>query len=134
MNPSSGDTQILLVDRQDHWRESAAWALADAGFDVTGTDDYKLPAGSDKLLIDLVVLGCARIGPEETGLIREMARHKLHVIVLSTSLPWDSMRSAFLAGAYDVTEKTYEAERVVDLVRQTLATLSSRDQYLLAQG
>lgn len=118
---------ILLIDRQHSWRERATHALQRAGFAVEALDSYDLPEEllhHDRQRPDLVVLGCASVGPEEQSLINAVLLQQWHLLVLSTSLPWHTMRALFRVGANDVTDKPYDAEVLVTTVNQALESIS----------
>lgn len=115
--------RILLIDRQLYWREVYAHALRSAGFTVCALDTYTyLPfpdclKGADP---DLVVLGCVSVRPEEQQLITQILACKHRLLVLSLSLPWHVMRSLFLQGVDDITDKPCDPADVVHFVSQIL--------------
>lgn len=120
---------ILLIDKQHSWRERSAHALELAGFTVEALDSYRLPEEllyHDRQRPDLVVLGCASVGPEEQSLINEVLLQQWHLLVLSTSLPWHTMRALFRVGANDVTDKPYDADVLVTTVNEALESISER--------
>jgi DNA-binding NtrC family response regulator len=120
---------ILLIDKQNSWRERSAHALRLAGFAVEALDTYTLPEAllhHDDHRPDLVVLGCASVGPEEQSLINEVLLQQWHLLVLSTSLPWHTMRALFRVGANDVTDKPYDADLLVTTVNQALESIAER--------
>lgn len=114
--------RILIIDKQDYWRKFSKRVLEQAGFFVIDTDNYA--CGDKNSIIDLdlalVVLGCATIGPEETEVIKRILKYKQKLLVLSTSLPWQAMRSIFLLGAEDVTNKPYESKYLLEIVKNAL--------------
>jgi DNA-binding response OmpR family regulator len=127
-----GSKRILLIDSQQHWRETATSALRSAGFSVCTLDSYNcvLPHNClDGENPDLVVLGCNQIGPEEEELISQVLAHKRHLLVLCTSLSWQVMRSLFLQGVDDVADKPYYPDYVIVLVTVVLASLVPRNCY-----
>src|SRR5258705_760110 len=120
--------RILLIDRQDSWRERSRYALRDTGFEVSTLDHYDSPPGDPSgPAPDLVIIGCASIGPEEMQLILQILEHKIHLLVLSTALPWKEMRALFLAGADDVTNKPYNPDLLVSIVTQAFENLAQDD-------
>jgi DNA-binding response OmpR family regulator len=131
MSTPGGSKRILLIDRQELWRAPAARALEASGFTVFESADFESLSGQgDGLNIaDLVVLGCASIGSQERSWIDAIVTRGWPLLVLSATLPWDVMRSVFLAGADDVTEKPYEPERLATIIDRTLTTIASRDEY-----
>lgn len=115
------DNRILIVDRQDYWRELSAQALAQKGYFVRVLSDYDYSPGSayfDGKPPDLVILGCARIGREEQAFIKKVMDDRCRLVVLSTLLPWGDMRSLFLAGANDVADKTYNPDHIINIVEE----------------
>lgn len=117
---------ILLIDKQDSWRDRSARALTQAGFAVEGLDRYSLPAEllrGERRPPALVVLGCASVGPEEQTLIEQILRCQWRLLVLSTSLPWHTMRALFRDGASDVTDKPYDADLLVATVSQAFESI-----------
>jgi hypothetical protein len=61
-------------------------------------------------------------------LIDRIIEHKDHLLVLSTSLPWDVMRQLFRHGATDVTEKPYDPGGLITTVNQVIESLSLEEQ------
>jgi response regulator RpfG family c-di-GMP phosphodiesterase len=122
--------QLMVIDRHDYWRALAVRALTAAGYSVCAFDSYAYPppgAVTADEIPDLVILGCVTLGPEEKELIDRIIDQGQHVLVFATSIPWRKMRSLFLAGVDDVTEKPYDPERLVGVVRQTLENIALRD-------
>jgi DNA-binding NtrC family response regulator len=124
--PGSGK-RILLIDKQRSWRERSSLALNRAGFIVDSLGEYEIPfeSGQALPLPDLVVLGCASVGPEEQELIGQVLRRKLHLLVLSTSLPWHIMRALFREGANDVTDKPYDPDLLVATVNEAIEDIAN---------
>ena len=126
---------ILVIERQEHWRELSVHALEDAGFDVDATDNYDCIAplirkhGANP---ELVVLGCARVRPEEFRLILRLIKRGIHILVLCASLSSEEIRRLFLAKADNVAIKPYERDAIVKLVEQTLHLIASRSSYQAA--
>jgi DNA-binding NtrC family response regulator len=117
---------ILLIDRQDSWRERSARALAQAGFHVQTLDRYTLPPVEEAMHSpDLVVLGCASVGPAEQELIDAILHRHWPLVVLSTALPWHTMRALFRIGANDVTDKPYDTNILVATVHQALDSIAA---------
>jgi DNA-binding response OmpR family regulator len=123
---------VVVIDRQDFWRGLSEEALRGEGFSVQVLDnyDYPPPGGyAGERPPDLVILGCASIKRDERKLIQRVLEAHQHLLVLCVSLPWPVMRSVFLAGADDVTDKTYDPARLVELVKDALGSLTPRDSY-----
>jgi DNA-binding NtrC family response regulator len=122
---SSGKS-ILLIDKQTSWRERSHRALERAGFSVRSISDYTLPEQDDAQgdRPDLVVLGCASVGAAEHALIGQVLLRKLHLLVLSSSLPWHTMRALFRQGADDVTDKPYNADQLVATVHEAIESIA----------
>jgi DNA-binding response OmpR family regulator len=120
MRFSFKNKHILIIDRQKYWREMAAGTLAEADSQIALLDTYDYQAEADYFadakLPDLVILGCVRIGDEERELIHRILGEGLHLMIFSTLLPWEEMRHLFNEGADDVTDKTYDQERLINAV------------------
>lgn len=132
MHDSSEGRRILIIERQEKWREDAARSLREMGFLVgtLGHYDYNEPAAEIAgRPPDLVILGCARIKHEERELIHKILASELHLLVLCTSLPWGDMRAVFLAGADDVADKPYDPNRLVNIVKNAFESMKPRDSY-----
>lgn len=137
MEHNSNPKHILLIDCQNYWRERSAQALQDAGFSVQTVNTYQVTV-IDKLIgqkiPDLIILGCADIGSDELEVISHILQQQKHrLLVLSNSLPWQTMRALFLAGANDVVDKTYDPNRLVDIVKQVFVSTLPRDSYQAAK-
>src|SRR5947209_17825136 len=121
MKHKSNNIRILLIDYQRHWREIATSTLRDEGFLVCPCDTYnyisllKCFHGENP---DLIVLGCAQIGPYEEQFITQVLARKQHVLVLCTFLPSKMMRSLFLKGVDDIVEKPYDPTSLIILVNE----------------
>jgi DNA-binding NtrC family response regulator len=123
MTSNTRPKRILVIDRQKYWRELWIHTLSKAGFVVQALDEYEYPPKipSDRSRpSDLVILGCTIVGREELQLIERILDHKDRLLVSCTSLPWKTMRSLFLAGAEDVTDRTSEPDHLVALVETAL--------------
>ncbi len=133
--------RILLIDRQDAWRRRSANGLRAAGANVVESDTYIYPPpmsgefpGSDNPF-DLVILGCPSVRQEERELISRILEYDHRLLVLSTSLPWLTMRSVFLTGADDVTDKPYNSAKLISVVIEALEAIKPRNSYqAVAQG
>jgi DNA-binding response OmpR family regulator len=121
--------RILIVDRQNYWRQTAAEVLAEKGCQVLTLDHYDYApttAYFNDHPPDLIILGCATITREEHVFIQKVLEDNCHLLVLCLSLPWTDMRALFLAGADDVADKTYDPVRLVDIVRDAFENVSAR--------
>lgn len=119
MNVQPG--HILIIDKQEHWRRLSTLTLQNAGFQVFEIGDYSDKwerVANDLVSVDLIILGCATIGPEEKRLIQQILQHQYRLLVFCTSLPWRVMRSLFLLGAEDVTDKTYDPRYLLETVEE----------------
>jgi DNA-binding response OmpR family regulator len=120
MRFSFKNKRILIIDRQRYWREMAADTLAEADSQIALLDSYGYQGKADYFpgaaVPDLVILGCVRIGQEERELIHRILGDGLHLMIFSTLLPWEEMRHLFHEGADDVTDKTYDQERLISAV------------------
>lgn len=115
--------RILLIDRQEYWRKLSAHALSEAGFAVSVLGSYSYSPDTayfEEGPPDIVIIGCLKIGHEEQQLIVQLLADKHRVVVLGASLPWNDMRSLFLAGADDVADKTYDGAHLVRMVEEAL--------------
>lgn len=129
MDRAPEDKRILIVDRHEDWRNSSASALRRKGYSVLALSGYDYSAGAayfDGEPPDLVILGCARIRREEQEFIAKVMADQRHLVVLCTSLPWDDMRSLFLAGASDVADKTPNPDHLVNIVKEVFDNVVTR--------
>ncbi|MFL5655249.1 MAG: hypothetical protein ACJ8CB_13875 [Ktedonobacteraceae bacterium] len=128
MKSDSSKKRILLIDHQPYWREISTNALKNDGFTVGTLDNYNyLPSqecveGENP---DLIVLGCAHIETAEQQLIDYVLAHKHHLLVLCTSLSWQTMRKLFLKGVDDILDKPYNPAKLVEIVNEVLASTPS---------
>ncbi|HZR38905.1 MAG TPA: hypothetical protein VFB12_02230 [Ktedonobacteraceae bacterium] len=116
---------ILVIDHQAYWRQFSTDALSAAGYSVETLDTYTyLPprekTSAEKKMPDLVVLGCARVGPEEQELIALALTNRYHLLVLCSFLPWQEMRALFLQGVDDVVDKPYTSKYLVRIVKDAM--------------
>jgi DNA-binding NtrC family response regulator len=133
MTPNANTKYVLVIDRQDYWRELSAQTLTSAGYLVRAVATYDYPPSSDdqpERVPDLVILGCASIGVDEQQLIARVLEYKHHLVVFCVSLPMPLMRLLFLKGADDVGDKPYDPDQLVNSVEQALDAISSRSDYL----
>jgi DNA-binding response OmpR family regulator len=119
---SGSETKIVVIDHQAYWLGLSATALTDEGFSIYVHSHYDYPppeiANGEKP--DLVILGCPAIREQEQQLIESVLAHDHNLLVLCTSLSMPAMRSLFLGGASDVADKTFDPNRLVAVVKQTL--------------
>ena len=111
--------RILLIDQQSYWREISTKALTERGFNVSTLDTYDYAPfwkGMEGDKPDLVVLGCARIRPQEEQVITNVLTDKRRLLVLCTSLSWRMMRHLFLQGVDDIVDKPYNPRQLVQIV------------------
>jgi DNA-binding response OmpR family regulator len=125
MRQRSSDCHILLIGRWDSYLERFAQILEALNFSVHWLDIDEYPSfaayGYRQMEIpDLVVLSCLRIGPEENQLIVSLLADHHHLLVVSTLLPVQMMRSLFLLGVDDATDRPYSPQRLVAILQQTL--------------
>ena len=118
---------VVLIERQDFWRQRCASALEDRGHSVVQLDSYDdvadgLPAPR---AADLVILGCTSVGPAEVRLVGEMRRRRDPVLLMCSLPGLGGMRAGFLAGARDVVERPYEPARIVATVEGAVAGLAA---------
>ena len=129
--------RILVIDKQKNWRVSAASSLRERGFLVRESDSYTYEAESAKVggeRPDLVIIGCASVKRAERELIAKILKDERHLLVFSASLPWGEMRAVFLAGVDDITDKTYDPDRLFTTVTDVFTNLESRSSFQLAKN
>jgi len=123
---------ILLIDQQPYWRQFSTSTLKSVGFLVCTLDTYNYVLPQDCLhgqSPDMVVLGCAQVGPNERKLISQILDHKHHLLVLSAYLPLQVMHSLFLQGIVDIAEKPDDPISLVNMVNQALSSTAPRNSY-----
>lgn len=136
MTTTTPPEHVLIIDCQAHWRQHSMEALEAEGFSVRTLDNYDYPPPTGippDDMPDLVILGCASIGRPEVELIERLLNEQLHLVVLSTALPWHDMRRLFLAGADDVTDKPYNSADLLKIVSEALENIPPRDSYQAAK-
>jgi DNA-binding response OmpR family regulator len=132
MKPNYSIRRIVLIDQQHYWRDLFSRALTSVGYLVCALDSYHYPIPHDCLQganPDLVVLDCPQVDIAEQTLIRQILSHRHHLLVLCSSLSWQTMRTLFLEGADDVVEKPYNPEYFVHTVDQVLASITPLNSY-----
>lgn len=123
---------ILVIDHQHSWRELSLHALRKAGFSVEGSSnyhDYSLWQADS----DLIILGCAQVGTEEQQLISQILKGKRHLLVLSAYLPKSVMRALYMQGVYDIVDKPYSSNALVNIVREVFDTIAQHLDHTLAE-
>lgn len=125
----SYNARILVIDHQAFWRRFSTHALSEAGFLVEDCEDYH-SALLQKDGCNLIILSCANVGDDEQHLITQILREGYHLLVLSAYLPQSVMRSLYLQGVDDITDKPYDPAVLVNLVEQILSKIAP-DQTLL---
>lgn len=136
--PASGEKRVLIIDReQSSWLEESAGALRRAGFVVDVLRRYEYPPSGQppEYKPDLVILGCGSIRHDERELIGLILNDHRHLLVFSIALPWGIMRSIFLAGVDDVTDKSYDPAALVEHVSHAFKSMKTapRDSYHAAE-
>lgn len=126
---------MLVIDKQVSWRKRLTDALKQAGYEVQSAATYSYPPTEigNTAKIDLVLLGCVKIGSAEMSLIHQIVEEGHPLLVLSSTLSRPEMRTLFLAGARDVDSKSYDAQHLVATVDQVLRSLKPRDSYEFAK-
>jgi hypothetical protein len=135
---TSGEKRVLIIDReQPSWREESAKALRKAGFLVDVLTKYEYPPADQPAGYnpDLVILGCSSIRHDERELIALILKDHRHLLVFCIALPWGVMRSIFLAGVDDVTDKSYDPTALVEHVSHAFKSMKSppRDSFHAAE-
>jgi DNA-binding response OmpR family regulator len=124
--------RVVVIDRQEYWRELSTGALKERGFKVKSLSTYDYSpetAYFDGEPPDLVVLGCASIKREEREFIEEVLADEVHLLVFCASLPWREARLVFLAGADDVADKPYNPAQLLNTVDEVFKRKVPRDSY-----
>jgi DNA-binding response OmpR family regulator len=118
---------VVLIERQDFWRQRCASALEDGGYSVLQFATYDL-AGRlpSRDTTDLVVLGCACVGAAEVRLIGELCQAREPVLLVCTLAEPQGVHAGLSAGAGDVVERPYEAAAMVETVDRAMAEISYR--------
>jgi DNA-binding NarL/FixJ family response regulator len=119
---------ILIIDRQSSWREEATVALQSSGYVVYahGQYEYPLPRNGKP---DLVIFGCVKIRREERNFIKKLIMDNIHLLVLSSSLPWSLVRPLFLDGVEDVNEKSYQKDKILRAVEEAFNNMTPKDAF-----
>ena len=78
---------------------------------------------------DLIIVGCAQIDKEERVLIEQLLAAQYHLLVVSTFLPGQVMRSLFLQGVDDVADKPYTSTSLIAIVQDTLQSIRARNLF-----
>jgi len=119
---------VLIIDLQEFWRAEAALALQAEGYQVYISDKYLYPVPGVENP-DLIVLGCSVIRREESQFIQELLNRKLHLLVLSSSLPWSQVRPLFLGGVEDVSQKPFRREQILKTVEEVFQHMLPKDAF-----
>ncbi len=136
MKSKRDDKRIVLIDQQPYWRKISADALKKVGFvvDTLDTYDYMLPETYEEVSPpDLVLLGCARIGTKEQEFIDEIVSRHHRLLVLCTSVTWQTMRALFLQGVDDILDKPYNSAKLVKIVNQNLESTHSHSKHSVVE-
>ena len=122
--------KILVIDLQAYWRTYVAQLLRNMHYQVSMQDSYKeaLQAQREGATWDLVLLGCASITQAERLFITHLIAREQAVIVLATALSLRDMRSLFLQGVLDVTDKTYHPAELGNILEQAQRKLEQRER------
>jgi DNA-binding response OmpR family regulator len=118
--------RVLLIDRQDFWRQRYASALEGEGYSVLQRATYDLAECPPPETADLVVLGCTSVGAAEVRLIGELHRCREPVLLVCTLSEAQGVRAGLSAGADDVVERPYEAAAMVATVGRALSDAPAR--------
>lgn len=118
------DQYVWVLDRLGHWRHRFARELQAAGYRVRHIESYDVPSG--KPAPDLVVLGCARVGPEERELVARFVERDVPIVVISSQLREAESRRLFHLGALDVGPRPRSVGDLVKIVSQALASVLRR--------
>ena len=124
--------RILVIDHHLFWRQLSTRALSGAGYVVEDCEDYR-SALLQKDKSDLVILSCANVGDDEQRLITQLLKERAHLLVLSSYLSRSVMRSLYLQGVDDITDKPYDPVSLVTLVEQLLQKIASNNTLQLIE-
>ncbi len=115
--------KVLIVDREPYWLNFSKGVLKRAGYKViTAASHEELVTALQAGKPDLWLLGFAAIGEAERKLIGDVLQTSgdPHVLVLSTSLPLETVRDLFVLGAADVTNKPFAERELLRLIENHL--------------
>ncbi len=123
--PQSDKRQyVWVLDRLSHRRLRVARDLEAAGYRVEQSGSYDVfPNGA---VPDLVVLGCARVGPEERALVARFVEWAVPIVVTSSHLSEEESRGLFHLGARDVGPRPQSVGDVLEIVSKALASVLRR--------
>ena len=132
MSSQTDRSEILVIDKLEHWRELSQSTLKMAGFNVRALDNYICPLSPElnNRSVDLIILGCACIGAEELQFIERVRINKLRLLVLCTFLRLRVMRLLFLRGVDDVAEKPFDSKQLLDVVDHSIQNIAARSARL----
>jgi DNA-binding NtrC family response regulator len=119
---------ILVIDQQTSWRNQAEGILKDAAFSTHTFGEYNYPqllAYTREKHADLIVLGCAHIGPDEQKLIEFLLKHHSHLLVFCTCFSTQIMRALFLKGVADIEDKTYNQDAFLEAIHCVLKNVDA---------
>ncbi len=114
---------IIVIDVQHYWRELATSTLRNQGFrvyDLATYSSFPTPLCFQEERPNLVVLGCATVGPGEKDLIAKIQQLRYPLLVLCTILSGELARSLFLQKVNDVAEKSYHPDQLIQTVRRAI--------------
>lgn len=117
------EKRILIIDTQRYWRELATSVLRDQGFRVCDLATYSSFPDAQCFQgekPDLVVLGCATVGPGEKDLIARIQHQHYTLLVLCTILSSELIRSLFLQKVDDIAEKSYHPGQLIQTLRRAI--------------
>ncbi|MEM8993994.1 MAG: hypothetical protein AAGF23_04300 [Acidobacteriota bacterium] len=115
------EKNILVIDRLDHSRGSAAEVLRRRGFHVVEEGGYQLPADGPP---DLVLLGCVSISGAEVDFVHALVSKNMPVLVTASRYGLMESRELFRLGAVDVVPRPNQPDQLEDLVAETLSDLA----------
>ncbi len=128
MNSVTDRSELLVIDKLEHWRKLSQSTLKLAGFKVRAVDSYDCPLVPEKQngSLALIILGCACIGAEELEFIERVRMNQLRLLVLCTCLRMRVMRLLFLRGVDDVAEKPFDSKQLLDVVDHSIQNIAVR--------
>lgn len=133
MTDKQRSARIVVIERQEYWREFALEGLRSAGYRIDALenyhDAYAMLEDSTSPRADLVILGCTGIdvkGGDECKLATRILECEWHLLLFSATLSSSVMRALFLKGVEDVVEKVYDSRSLLTIVEQTLQRIAER--------
>ena len=78
---------------------------------------------SPKTPPDLVILGCMSFSDGEAALVKALTVRGVPLLVFTSQFAFDELRLFFRRGALDVAPRTFEPQKLISLVTETLEAI-----------